>query len=161
VAALFMVAAIVFLHSGRPQPQEPTPVSRLAAVSPKELANRSLLFREIERLFPDQLRWIAEFDRELSLGVHPAMGGPIGNARPLLVRVMVLFREDDHASWSKRLETDVLTYGEEHVELALHPGDENRLSLWAYPLPDGKVAVDVSLCLTDPVRASVERLHAG
>jgi hypothetical protein len=42
------------------------------------------------------------------------------------------------------------------VEAVPDPKLDNRLLLWAYVVSDGKVAIDSSIRLTTPIRASVD-----
>jgi hypothetical protein len=127
-----------------------------ATVAASEIEASGRLFREMEVLFADRLRWIAESDSQVSMGVHEVSGGRIADATPLLIRVVVLQRGQGEASWRILLKTDVLTRGQELVEAVPDPSVDNRLLLWAYVLPDGNVSVDSNIRLALPIRAYIE-----
>ncbi len=141
-----------------PTPAELGAATLLAAtkVAPPEIEAGARLFREMEILFADDLRWVADSDSKVRLGVHQVSGGQVAGATPLLIRVLLVQRRPGETSWRKILETDVLTRTQERVEAVPDPELDNRLTLWAHVLPDGKVAVDSSIRLTSPIHASVD-----
>jgi hypothetical protein len=162
IAATLLIAATVSLLSRGPSvPNEVVPhndgaLLALASVEPSELDDSARLFDEMEMLFADDLRWIADTDSEVHLEIRPVSSRPTTGATPLLVRVVVVQRKSGETGWRKLLETDVLARSQELVETAAGPSADNQLLLWAYLLPDGKVAVDSSIRLTTPIRASVD-----
>ena len=128
----------------------------LAAVARSDIEAGGRLFREMEDLFADELRWIAESGSNVRLGIHQVSGGQVAGATPLLIRVLVVQRRRGATSWQKILENDVLTRTQERVEAVADARLGSRLELWAHVLPDGKVAVDSSIRLTSPIHASVD-----
>ena len=156
-AALLIAATIAFLSRGPSVPNEVVDTaSPVASIGPSELQARARLFHEMETLFADDLRWVADSDNEVRLSVRPVSGGPIARATPLLIRVLVVQRNSGEASWHELMKADVLTRSQELVEAVPDPKLDNRLLLWAYTLPDGKVAVDSNIRLTTPIRAYVD-----
>ena len=149
-AALLIAATVSLLSRWASVPED------LASIGPSELQASARLFHEMEMLFADDLRWVADSDNEVRLGVRPVSGGPIARATPLLIRVLVLQRNSSEASWHEVMKADVLTRSQELVEVVPDPKLDNRLLLWAYVIPDGKVAIDSSIRLTTPIRASVD-----
>ncbi len=155
IAAALLIAATISLLSRRPSVPNGV-VSHVASITPSELQARARLFYEMETLFADDLRWVVDSDNEVRLGVRPVSGGPIAHATPLLIRVLVMQRKTGEALWHELMKADVLTRSQELVEAVPDPKLDNRLLLWAYVLPDGKVAIDSSIRLTTPIRASVD-----
>ena len=160
-AGLLIAVTIAFLSRRPPVPDEVVSggedtSSPVASIAPSELQARARLFHEMETLFADDLRWVADSDSEVRLSVRPVSGGPTARATPLLIRVLVMQRKTGEAAWHKLMETDVLTRSQELVEMIPDPRLDNRLLLWAYALPDGKVAIDSSIRLSTPIRASVD-----
>jgi len=174
LAALLLVAAALLVNylPGRKDDGPPTGDGNLvvapvlpglddeavlaaAKVAPPEIEAGARLFREMERVFAGDLRWIADSDSKVRLGVRQVSGGQVAGAKPLLIRVFVVHRRRGETSWRKILENDVLTRTQELVEAVPDPKLGNRLALWAHVLPDGKVAVDSSIRLTSPIHASV------
>lgn len=128
--------------------------SSLAAIPPRQIDSGRRLFSEMERLFSDRLRWIAESNGDMGIGVESLQGGLLEDSPPMLVRLMVISRKSGESAWRSVWNTDVLLRGEEVVEVVPNRESDNRLTLWVYPLADGKVAVDTSLSLEIPVRLS-------
>ena len=158
IAAALLIAATVSLW---PVPNEVVPHNEgallaLASVEPSELKDSAQLFDEMEMLFADDLRWIADTDSDVYLEIRPVSNRSTTRATLLLIRVIVVQRKSGETGWHKLLETDVLARSQELVEAVAGPRANNKLLLWAYLLPDGKVAVDSSIRLTTPIRMSVD-----
>jgi len=134
----------------------PDSTAEIALLSASEIRSSSELFRRMEEVFPDNLRWIAETNGEVSLGLgRIPRAGPSG-AAPLLVRTVVLERKRGESSWNRVFAADVLSRNEELVEVSPGQKPAGRLLLWAYRLPDGNVAVDAKLRLTESPGTSVD-----
>jgi hypothetical protein len=128
---------------------------RIEILQPQIEAN-SRLFAETGRLFGPDLRWIAETDGEVELGLQPVAGTPLAASPVLWIRVLVVRRAVGGSSWQTLLTADVLTRNEQYVEARADHGGGGRLALWGYVLPDGNVAVDSRLRLTAPTRLSAD-----
>lgn len=162
IAAALLVAATVSLFLRWPSvpdgvvPDSEAASSPAAAIDPAELHAGARLFQEMEALFANDLRWVADTDDTVRLGVRPTSGAPVAGETRLMIRVVVLRRGRDATSWHELMKADLFARSQELVEAVLDPKLDNRLVLWAYALPDGKVAIDSSLRLTTPIRASVD-----
>lgn len=151
VAIILSVREDRFQHPARGDEEGP----RLA-LSESRAATGRRLFQELERLFPDRLRWVAESDGKVGLGVD---GIPPGGARespPVILRLVLTSREPGRAGWRAEWMTDVLVRGEDRIEVPLTPAPGSTLALWVYPLPDGAIAADTALSLHSPVRISTD-----
>jgi hypothetical protein len=131
----------------------------LAALGDARLANAMRLFAEADRLFPDALRWIAETNGDVRLGVDALPGGAEASAPPALVRLTVSRRDAAGGGWRVAWTSDVLVRAGDDVEAALSRKADNRLALWVFPLQDGKLSVQGGLSLAAPVRLAA-RLDA-
>lgn len=120
-------------------------------LSDSEIAKKTRLFGEVERLFPDNLRWIAESDGDVGVGVETTEGAVKQQAVPVLVKLTALSRGVGEKNWRSVWATCVVVRGQELVEIRPNKLKENNLTLWVYPLADGKVAVDSNLALNSPV----------
>ncbi len=130
-----------------------------AAISYDESEARGRLFREMQRLFPERLRWVAESADAVALGVDGGADAVDERSRPLLVRVVVVARNRGEERWRPVWRRDVLLHADQFVEVNPTAGAPDRVLLWTHVLPDGAIAVETGLRLTEPVR--VELSHAS
>jgi hypothetical protein len=129
-------------------PQDP---GYLARINPAEIATGRLLFSEMEALFPSQLRWIAEANGDMGIGIEALSGAQGVETAPILVRVAVLERAGVESDWTTAWTADVFLRGDEQVVIGPGIGPGNTLTLWAHSLSDGKLALDTQLNLASPV----------
>jgi hypothetical protein len=132
------------------------PYGQTAYLSAAEIKRSGELFRRMEEVFPGNLCWVAETGGEVSLGLGQCSGTSVSQATPLVVRTVVLKRVPGESAWRTVFAADVLSRGEEMVEIAPSQMPDDRLLVWAYRLPDGNVAVDANLRLADSPAAGVD-----
>jgi hypothetical protein len=148
LGAAVAVAVLVNLPFGQVRSNEDTlsdAVASMAAISESRIEMGERLFKEMDRLFNGNLRWVAESNGDMGMGVETIPGQH--DAVPALVRVTVLSRQKDTTTWSTAWQSDVVLRGQDLVEVAPNAKTANKLSLWVFPLEDGKIAVDTSLSL--------------
>jgi len=126
--------------------------SRLAAPTPGQVSTIAHLYAETARLFPQRLRWIAQSNGDVGLGVEASEESWIADTPPMLVRLVVVSRTGKDAAWRPVWSTDVVVRGEDLAEIAPNRNSSNKLALWVYPLQNGKVAVDTVVELDKPLR---------
>lgn len=158
--AAMAAAALLFLWVGMQLGRSsPTPVARpdaaddvLAAISSQQAEGDRVLFSEMNRLFAGQLRYVTRSggNVDMTLESKPESSAIIGT--PTLVRVTIVKRRDG-GKWEPCWGVDVLARGEEFVDIAPEQGG-GRLRIWAYPMDDGKVAVDLDMNINAPVQLS-------
>jgi hypothetical protein len=131
---------------------DPAPPGAASVPADDRWASGPRLFCEMNALFADQFRWMAEFNGRVDMGVEPIAGGVADTSVPVQYRLTVLARTPGETTWRTAWSTDVLMRTEERV--ALRPGRQGgeHLALWVYPLEDGTMAVDIALSLAAPVR---------
>ena len=139
-----------------PGPRDDGNATRLAGISSGQIRVHKRLFQEMNRLFAERLRWVAETDGKMAMGVE-ALSGAANNAAPVLVRLTVLERREN-GPWIPAWNTDVLVRGEEMVEVAPDRKTDDRIVLWVYPLSDGRGHRPVA---PGAGRALVENQHRG
>ena len=132
-----------------------------AAISCGESESRGRLFGEMQRLFPERLRWVAESADAVALGVDGGAGAADERSRPLLVRVVVVARNRGEEGWRPVWRRDVLLHADQFVEVSPTPGAPDRVLLWTHVLPDGAIAVETDLRLTEPVRMELSHASAA
>ena len=124
-----------------------------AQLSDDQLRNRRVLLSEMKSLFGDRLTWLAETDARIEVGLSDRQdvnaGSTSAAAEQLAVRVVVEKRASADSDWQLAWSVDVMSRSEEFVELAPATGDGTSMTLWAYTLPDGMVAVDSELSFSD------------
>jgi hypothetical protein len=153
VLALSVVCVRFLAPTGGPA-RAPGSAEALATVSDREIETGRRLFGEMELLFADRLRWVAESNGDMGLGVESLPGGAPQDAAAVLVRLVIAGRKADEAVWRPVWRVDVLLRGSELVQIVPNARADNALTLWVYPMADGKVAVDTALSLKAPVEVS-------
>jgi hypothetical protein len=125
-----------------------------ARMNDDQLRSRSVLLSEMKSLFGDRLTWLAETDTRIEFGLHDRQAANDSSTSadstvPLAVRVVVERRASADSDWQLAWSVDVMSRSEELVELPPATGDGTSMTLWAYALPDGMVAVDSELSFSD------------
>jgi hypothetical protein len=128
--------------------------SAMAGISERRIEMGERLFEEMNRLFNGNLRWVAESNGDIGMGVE-TVESPC-DAVPALVRVTVLARRGNSAVWSTAWQSDVVLRGQDLVEVAPNADTANKLALWVFPLEDGNIAVDTSLSLNLSARLATQ-----
>ena len=163
-AMIAISVCIVFMRMSGSSTQtagkEIVPAS-MAGISAEQLQSNSKLFGEMKRLFPDGLRWIAQSDEEVGLGIEETrQDETAAKSSPMMVKVTVLSRKTGDTVWHQAWNADLILHGQDMVEIVPDRKlADNKLSLWVYPLDDGKLAVDSSISLRLPVTIA-SRLNA-
>ncbi|MEI6166267.1 MAG: hypothetical protein WCS52_03655 [bacterium] len=152
--ALIAVLGIA-IWAGRSQAPVPegfgvTGIAQLVTPSSSQVDAIRKLFAETSRLFPKQLRWITQSNGEVGLGVEQDDNSPVPDTPAMLVRLVMVTRVRGEKTWRRAWSTDVVIRGEDLVEVTPSRQSNNKLTLWVYPLADGKVAVDTSIMLEKP-----------
>jgi hypothetical protein len=153
VAALLLAMVSIRLWSPqRPEVggHDPPPRSGgvQAAITPDQVARDTKLFAELDRMFGRQLRWVAESDGSMELGIEPdAAAAPPANSKPVTIRFTVVKRVPGDRDWSVVWTVNLVARNEQLVQLQPAQADSPSLMVWAYPLPDGKIACDTEWSL--------------
>lgn len=126
-------------------------IACLAGISSQQLQSNTQLFSEMKRLFSDGLRWIAQSDGEVGIGMETRPNEVAAASAPMLVKVAVLSRKTGDTAWRQAWNADMILHGQDMVEVVPDRRSNNKLTLWVYPLDDGKLAVDTSVSLRIPV----------
>ena len=132
-------------------------IPEYARLNEDQLSSRAILLAEMKDLFGDRLNWLAETDSRINVGLSERHYSEkstrlTGDAAQLVVRLVVEKRTSRNSNWQSAWSVDVMSQSEEVIELDPEDGNGMALTLWAYALPDGMVAVDseLSLAETDP-----------
>ena len=131
-----------------------TSLSALALPSATQRGSLQELFAETSRLFPNQLRWIVQSNGDVALGVESEGTGQNSDTPAMLVRLVLVKRAAGETTWKQAWATDVVMRGEDRVEIAPNRKGHNKVTLWLYPVENGKVAVDTSIAIDQPLRVS-------
>jgi hypothetical protein len=153
VAALLLATvSVTFWSRKRPEiarhapPQSSGDVR--AGITPEQLVRDTKLFAELDRVFGRQLRWVAEFDGKLELGIEPdATAALPANSQPVTIRFMVVKRGQSDRDWSVVWTVNLVARNEQLVQLQPADADSPSLMVWTYTLADGKIACDAELSL--------------
>jgi hypothetical protein len=155
-AALGAAACLIFMLAVSRFAAPPVPkatgsmasVREMVALPEARVAAGCRLFKELESLFNGDLQWVAESNGEIAMGVGESPETAGGD--PVLVRLTVMQRVSESADWTSAWQSDVVVRGQEAVDIVPHGEGASRLTLWVYPMNDGKIAVDTALALTAP-----------
>jgi hypothetical protein len=158
--ALGACAAVLILVIGvgyffRTTPQESGAIlAGLARPSAAQMGAFQRLFSETTRLFPKQLRWIVQSNGDIGLGIESDRNVQVADTPAMLVRLMLVTRAAGAKTWKPAWTTDIVMRGEDWVDIQPNRTGLDRLTLWVYPLENGKVAVDTSVAIDQPLRVS-------
>ena len=145
----FMVCTARYQPSVSAGPSAPG-LAQLVTPTASQLETIGRLFQETARLFPRQLRWITQSNGDVALGVESDESSPVPDTQPMLVRLVMVKRAVGEKEWIRAWSTDVVLRGEDLVEVTPSRQWNNKLTMWVYPLDNGKVAVDTSITLVKP-----------
>ncbi|MCK5802522.1 MAG: hypothetical protein KAI66_06800 [Lentisphaeria bacterium] len=142
-ACLLLVAALS--HEKAPVADPSTSVSPIASTSapPVDWEPIHRVYEEMARMFPDRVRWVADSGAQLDFELkerHGTSGTP-----PVGVHFLLLRRSVGETEWGAAWEGTILSDSEETVVCRAEDAVVRKLTLWTYLLPDGMIAVDVTL----------------
>jgi len=162
VGILVCAACAFWLLGARGTPPDAAAALAFADISADQLRVDRRLFDEMENLFSDRLRWVAESDGDVGVGVEAIHGGVGAESTPAHVRLAVVSRRAGDVAWTPVWRSDVLLRSEEVVEVAPGGDPRSRVALWVYPLSDGRITVDLSLHLAGAlcVQVDVDEVYA-
>jgi hypothetical protein len=150
-----VVAGVVFVlcaRQGEPQASRSESAAAMAKPTADQVTTVSRLFAETARLFPKRLRWIAQSNGDMGLGVEAADQDWPCDTPPMLVRLVVVAKTGTETAWRQVWATDVVLRGEDLAEITPNRDSANKVTLWVYPLQDGKLAVDTGVNLDEPLK---------
>jgi hypothetical protein len=150
--AAVATAILVLLTVAPWRTRAPDAADVLGRISEPDVAVDRRLFGEMHRLFGQRLRWVAEFNGDVSVGVDELPGKPDAGASPMSLRLVVVARDIGDATWRPVWSGDVLMRSDERVQIVAGDGDTNVLTFWAYAVGEGAVAVEADVNLNAPVR---------
>jgi len=124
--ALLLTATVLLWPERAAPPLASQPTQ--PGISAAELAELGTAVREMQRVFPEGIRWLAKIDGQMVVkaGAPQRIGGAASD-RALLVRYQVLHQRPDQ-SWQIASTHDLITYADEPVG---SPEDDS-LYLWCH-----------------------------
>lgn len=149
-AAVLLVSMTVFLRrSSDLSVSNPQPPPDHAWLRDDQLQNQAVLFAAMEETFDGQLNWLVETNDHVRLGLAASTSSghiPTDDKLRMAVRIVVERRSPRTNTWQVAWAVDVLAREEEVVDT--HDND-GELKLWTFQLPDGAIAIDSEIRLTD------------
>jgi hypothetical protein len=106
-------------------------------ISSERLNASADLVREMNSLFDENWRWIAESAGDVDMEISPLHGGISVDTRSMLVRITLVAKETGCSSWNELWYSDVVMRSEEAIEICSGQSHDNNLALWVLPA-DGK-----------------------
>ncbi len=158
IATVAFVGSTHFLDVSRRRLEVPevnqSTIPEYVQLTDDQISDRKIVLAEMKNLFGDQLNWLAETDSdfEVGLGEDPMTSEtplPMDEAMEIAVRVVVEERTSSEGAWQRTWAVDVISHHEEVVELAAKNDDRTTMTMWAFVLPDGMVAIESELELSE------------
>lgn len=144
VALSILVALLVWPRSKNVQAPRPT-ATNLGEIPQTHL---QALTAEMDNLFDHRLAWVAETNRDVSLGLEDSPSHAT-SGQYIAVRVVVMHRGTHEPQWQPVWTSDVVSRSEELIQVS-SASDGAKLRLWTHLLPDGAMSVDTELVLGGP-----------
>jgi len=154
IGAAAMLMVILGLNLVRSQTALPVSSPPVLSVNYAEAKTR--VVREMNRLFSGQLRWVAENNGTIKVGIDSETGTREGDLTSAWVQTVIVTRRAGEATWRPIWSTAVQVRNDEQIELSLPIGANDRLMFWAYAVDKDKWAIDSLCAWTTPVRLSSE-----
>jgi hypothetical protein len=127
-----------------------------ALLSRKDADHGKHLLAELQNVFDRRVIWVSEDSKEVSVGVSPSSEFPVP-ARDgfVAIRVTLVGRRAASESWKVIDTINVIAGQQETVELAQGSAAGSGIFVWAYPLADGSIAVDLNGWKAGPDKVSI------
>jgi hypothetical protein len=107
-------------------------------------ADRIKLLGEYKDVFGPELSWLVEQPTRAEIGLRPAGADASTLGRDFVaVRLTLVARTTSSKEWKEVQSLDVVTRREEVVEVAAKSDRHPALTLWAYPLDDNMISIDL------------------
>lgn len=112
-----------------------------------QIAGKRSLLTEMDRMFTDRLTWVAESDGQVQVGLAESEHLSNLSAKSLAIRVVVVRKTREDPIGTPVWAVDLVTRNEQLVQVTPNSRGNANLSLWAFVMPDGNVAIDTDLHL--------------
>ncbi len=142
-AAVILVGFGVVIGLRMQDPSTPNikPDPGLAGLSKADLDELRTVADELDRLFPEGLRWIAKSNGNVSFQPAEIRRVNESSDRRVLLVYNVLEQQTD-GSWKRVARQDIITWSNEPVEL-----EKSKSTLWCHVTDDKHVAINLDLQL--------------
>lgn len=102
------------------------------------------LLAEYEEVFGPELSWLVEQPTRSEIGLRPAGTNATSPGREFVaVRLILIARPTSGKEWKEVQSLDVVARREEVVEVAAKSDRHAALTLWAYPLDEKMISIDL------------------
>lgn len=147
---------VIMLGINLARPNAAMPISSPPGLSANCAVSKAMVIREMNRLFSGQLRWVAENNGTIKVGIDSETSTREGNLTSAWVQTVVVTRRTGESTWRPVWSTAVQVRNDEQIELTSPIGANDRLMFWVYAVDKDKWAIDSLCALTTPVRLSSE-----
>jgi hypothetical protein len=142
LSGVVLVVASILWPESQQRPLATRPPAAVQQIPRRHLHG---LLAEMQQLFGHRLAWVAETDRDFSLGIDEGDSQEL-DAAHVAVHVVVFQRSAGQDKWRPIWQGDVLTRAEELIHVT-SSNDSSQWSLWTHVLPDGAVSIDTELAV--------------
>ncbi len=130
----------------------PAAATASASIPTERLEAAARLLSEMNRLFDENWRWVAQSNGDMNMGVARLHGGMGSETQSMIVRVTLAAKDDGTQPWRNVWHSDILLRSEDAVEITPNKAHDNSLAFWVLPLANGSLHVDAAVSLTHPLR---------
>jgi hypothetical protein len=114
------------------------------AQAPSPPRDQAHLLAEYQEVFGPELCWLVEQPSRSEIGLRPPKSQPSAVPNDFVaVRLLLVARPASGQEWKEIQALDVVARREEVVEVVAESDRQTALTLWAYPLDDKMVSIDL------------------
>jgi hypothetical protein len=124
------------------------------AIPTDRLETAARLVGEMNRLFDENWRWVAESNGDMNMGVARLHGGVDKETQSMVVRVTLAAKEEGGQPWQEVWHSDIVIRSEEAVEITPNKDYDNCLAFWVLPMANGTLHIDTAVSLSHPLRVA-------
>jgi len=147
--AATMLAAVAW-WSGYAPPKDADPQLALTMQDPQpellgpRLEDKKQILAEYRELFGTNFAWLVEQRNRTEIGLRSSgFAEPPTSGEFVIVRLVLLARPVHRGNWNEVQNVEVVSRREEFVEVLPTADSSASLVMWAYPLDDGMISIDM------------------
>ncbi len=157
IAALVLIAIGIFSIDWNRTPMNVAADESVFELARTDVGKQRQLYQRFAEVYGKELLWISDVDGELSVELEsaPELARRKEFVGVKLVLVSRVVDRKEHGSWKLERSVSLLAGREERVQLNLNDENAFQLEIWAFPVEQHLVSVDLRCRFDLPVSVSV------